>query len=436
MQVESVLEFRLNQDLYCFNTKQICYVFDLDKYEAISGIDESVVGIVQYNGDTMLLIDTLHLYNAEEHLDLVTQKSVVVIKDEDGSLYGMLVDEIVKIEDVEVAEVTLNLSSEDIVINHYKEKDVLVNEIAPLPLLHVKNVPAFRKEFNKNEYKRNFDKKEFLVFKIAEKFYAVEALKVKEVVIKEKELFKLEKKDIRYKGALSIRDEVIKVANIEEESKKEDVIVIENKGDLFCIDVDDILDIEEFDSDKIELLNASTSYIKAFYNFHANVIAIIDVDFFTLKKDEKKVVQNIIEEDINGDKEGYLVFEIEKKKFAMNMKNIRQVIHIQDISKAKSSLVGLNELTEFITTWNHHAVDVIKLDTLFGLQTSDDDSQVIILGKNEKLKGILVDNVEDILYISKHYLSTSSTDHLIDGAIIHGEELIPKINPSQIMGLS
>jgi len=436
MQVESVLEFRLNQDIYCFNTKQIRYVFDLDVYENITGMDESVVGIVRYNDDMMLLIDTLHLYNKEEYLDLSTQKSVVVIKDKDSSLYGMLVDEIIKIEDVEIAPVTLNLSNEEVVINHYKENNLLINEIAPLPLLHVKKIPAFKKEIVEVKNTKNFDKSEFLLFTIQDKYYAVEAFKVKEVVLKEGPIFELEQKDMRYKGALSIRDEVVKVANIEPESQKEDVIVIEHKGDRFCIDVDDVLDIEEFDIEKIESLNNPSSYIKAFYNFRSNIVGIIDIEYFVACKDEDidQIEEN--SKEVIRKKEGYLVFDIADKKFALDMHYIRQVMHTQDISKTKSSLVGLNSFTEFIATWNHHAVDVIKLDKIFEFTTNQDDSQVIIIGDDHYFKGILVDNVEDILYIEKNEVSHSSSESIIDGAIVYEEQLIPKLNPLKVIQFS
>ncbi|NPA65921.1 MAG: hypothetical protein GXO11_03465 [Epsilonproteobacteria bacterium] len=438
MQVESVLEFCLDQDIYCFNTKHIQYVFDLDRYESITGIDESVIGIVRYNDDMMLLIDTLYLYTTEKKLDLSTQKSVVVIQDEDGSLYGMLVDEIIKIEDVEVAQVSLNLSSEEIIINHYKENDKLINEIVPLPLLHVKKIPAFSNNVESFLNVENNDKEDFLLFKIQEKIFAIEALHVKEVILKEGKIFQLDiqSKQSRFNGALSIRDEVIRVANMELESQKEDVIVIEYKGDKFCIDVDEVLDIEEFDYHKIEPLLSQSNYIKAFYNFHSKVVGIVDVEYFSMKKDDRKKQKEQYKEQKSKKKEGFLIFEIGQKRFALDIEYVRQVIYTQDISKTKSSLIGLNSLTAFIATWNHYAVDVIKLDNIFDIKTVDTDSQVVIIGDDTHLKGILVDNVEEILYIQKDHISIAQSEKIIDGAILDGDKVIPKINPQKVIELS
>ena len=433
MKRESVLEFMLEDELFCFNTRIVEFVFELETYETLSGVSPYILGIAKHDNEAILLVDTLHLYDAQKNLNKNTPKSVIVIKDEHGATYGMVVDTIVHIEELEVAPVSLDLNSEDLVINHYKQQDKIVNEIVPLPLLKSHHIPSFDKSLphNQNDEQSNASK-EYMLFKVGTKLYALNTDVVEEVVEKETDIFKLEKEQERFQGAIAVRERVIRIAKLNQyQDNADDLIVVEKKGNRFALLASQILGIESFALDKIEYLE-SHSNISGFYNLNSEVVAIVNVDYFlsNTKQEEKSVTKTSVETDKNLE---YLLFEIGGKDFAINMKHIRQVVQTEDIAKTKSSAIGVSDTIEFIAQWNHRAIDIMKLDTKLGVNTQD-NAEIIMLEFEDKISGILVDEIDDICYInSKNVVNTQEHNSLIDGALIQDNRVIPTLNPKQIL---
>jgi chemotaxis signal transduction protein len=439
MESTSVLEFKLNNEIYCFNTKNIAYVFDLEEYKELRVIDSCVLGVVYHNDNAMFLVDTLNLYNKSEKLNMDTQKSVVVFKDtqNEKGYYGLAVDEIVKIEDVEIAKEALQLSTEEVVINHYKDKDRLVNEIDPLPLLHVRKIPPLHK--NKKAPQSTDTIKttvEFLLFVIDGKKYAIESEHVKEVLERESELFEIQEDMKLFKGALSLRFEVVLVANLKSEGVGDEIIVIEEDKASFCIDVDEVIGIEEFFISKIEQLPQDESAIKALYSYKDEVVAILNKEYFidhSRHKDTHHTEENSVMSHLS--KKGFLLFGIAGKELALNMENVRQVFETEDLARTTSSLISSDSHVEFITSWNHHAVEVVKIHD--ALEIDADGSllshTVIIEDDDHKFKGILVDTMNDIEYVNDEDIVVGDTGAIIDGAVIAKEQIIPKLNPNKVI---
>lgn len=442
MQTESVLEFSINGELYCFNTKIVKYVFDLDEFERLDGLDETVIGIVRYDNDAMLLIDTLYLYSQQHCNNLNAQKSVIVIEDENEALYGMVVGEIVKIEDVESAAASLDLSSEELIIRHYKEQEKLVNEIVPIPLLHAKKIPSFRKLQKPDTVTNNetdLETAEFLLFRIADKLFAIDSTNVKEVVEKESAVFELEYKSTRFKGAVAVRDEVYKVANLKPEALQGDeLIVVQKNARAFCIEADSVFDIERFEVEKIDSLENTIGYIKGFYNKDGEVVAIVNELFFFVKQEDdvEDVKERVEIARTKNDRKGFLIFKSSGKDFALDMSSVRQVIEVEDMPKSTSSAIA--SVTEssvaFLSEWNHHGIEVRYLDKLLGLAQMKESQEVVIVEDNGKISGILVESVDDIFYAKESDIAISEDkDSIISGTLFIEEKLVATINPSRVI---
>ena len=445
MAQESVLEFRIGEELYCFNTKIVKYVFDLEHYEELRGFDEVVLGLVHYDDDAMLLVDTLFLYTKERHIEINDTKSVIVIEDEQGALYGMVVDEIVKIEDVEPAPSTLNLSSEELIVHHYKEQEKLINEVVPLPLLHAKNIPSFKKDvtYHQEESQEltNKEQEEFLLFMIAQKLFAIATSVVKEVVEKESDVFELEHKSTRFKGAVAVRDDVYKVANIKPSvTEGNELIVVEKENECFCIEVDRVFGVEYFDIKKIDILVDTFGYIRGFYNKGGEVVALIEENFFISRKkqgDEDLLIEEKSSTISKTTQHGYLIFKVGDKEFALDMENVRQVIEKEELPHTNSSAISAATSSNvvFITEWNHHGIDVLSLNKIIGVHPKEDPSEVIMIEtEQEKYVGVLVEKVDDIYYTKLEDIAMSAdSEALISATIFKDQRVIAVINPKRVV---
>ena len=439
----SIIEFKLFDEVYCFNTKHVKYVFELENFNTISGFHDAVTGIAQYNEDVMLLIDTAKLYS-DKTLDMDGEKSVIVIHDEQGMLYGMLVDEIVKLEEVEEANPSVDLSTEELVINHYKDTqdDMIVNEIYPLPLLEKYQIPSMASVSPNNHLQESVTTQNttnnYLLFKVDTKMYALQSKYVKEVLENEFVIFKTSQTLHPLKGAIALRDEVVQVASLGAKDGG-DLIILESSGDKVALEVDEVYDIEDFTPSEIEYLHNTKSDIEAFYNHNAEVVAILNpFVFLPNNKKEQQLHKQTCNDDQTHNMQEYLLFYIDEKKYAISMGSVRQVVESDEISKTQSSAIGQNSHIAYLTTWNHQAINVAKLDSFLDVITNNEENQVIFVENDGHFGAFIVDRIENIIYLDTKDINEiqSPDEKLILGAVIYNDEVIAQLNAKFLIGIS
>ena len=434
-QKASVLEFLLGEELFCFSTSIVEFVFELEEFEVLDGVSPYILGIAKHDDEAVLLVDTLSLYEKDKKLDMQTPKSVVVVQDEEGATYGMVVDAIVQIGEVEVAPTSIDLNSEDLIINHYKQQDKIINEIVPLPLLKSHQIPSlYRQISSAQQESSSVATQEYLLFKIANELYALQTHYVEEVVEKEGEMFVLQKLNSLFQGALAVRDNVVRIADLQHNNQQEsELVVVEHNENRFGVLASEVLGIESFVVHKIEHLEEDGK-IAGFYNLDGDVVALVNTTYFLAGEEEQHKEQQGLEQQISSDaKEEYLLFAINDKDFAIDMKHIRQVVQVEDIATTKSSALGVSESVEFIAQWNNHAIDVIKLDRHLGI-TTQKNAEIIMLQCEGKMSGVLVDEIDDICYVdAKDVMKNKEQNSLIGGALLQDGKVIPTLNPKQIL---
>ncbi len=438
----AVIEFKLLEERYCFNTVDVAYVFELEEYNKVNSFHDAVIGITKYNRDVMLLIDTAKLYSGKS-LNMTKEKSVIVIHDKDESrYYGMLVDEIIKLEEVEKANPSVNLSTKDMIINHYKDENenIIVNEIYPLPLLQKYNIPAMTsRHFNEDKEKeiQSRHTNHYLIVRIGKCLYALASKYVKEVLENEFEIFNIKNNIADIKGAIALRNEIVQVVDFEDPSRH-DIVIVEYDGTKIAFEVDEVYDIEDFQTDKIEYLNDASINIEALYSHNEKVIAILNPLYYFNKKSKKdKNKEEIIQQKVSGDNREYLIFYFANKKYSIGMEHVRQVIESETLAKTHSSAIAANDYVEFIATWNHQAVSVIKLDSFLGVTTRADETQIVFIQSNKKIVAFLVDDIDNIVYLDKSAISEikSQESDIVSGAIVYNDEIIVKLNEKFLTGL-
>ena len=435
----SVVEFRLFDEIYCFNTDHVKYVYELDTYGSVHGIHEAVIGIGKYNKDTMLLIDTAKLYS-NRSLDMQKEKSVIVVPDENGMLYGMLVDEIVKLEEVEVVEASLDLNNKEMVVNHFKENDTLVNEICPIPLLKKYHIPAITSRdtySSEHSLQDRSSRRNYLLFRVGEVLYAIASFHVREVLENEFDRFALPKESNSfYQGAIALRDEVVTLVNFGAKERR-DLIVIESDRQKVAFEVDEVCDIEDFLIEKIEPLSENDQGIEAFYNRDGTIVAIIQASFYCKKKTDEKLKQAKRKESLAlQTKDEYLIFYIAQERFAISMQYVRQVLESETIAKADPSAIGAEENVAFLGTWNHNAVQVFKLDNYLNNHVNQEENEIVFCEVNGKPVAFLVDSIDNIIDVDKNQVSQMNEQGIFSGAVVYEDEMIVAINPKFLISSS
>jgi chemotaxis signal transduction protein len=431
----SVLEFRLGEDTFCFNTKDIEYVFELERYTKIAKLNSAVLGIVKYNKDVMPLVDTLQLYSSKP-LDMKTPKSVVVIHNSDGALFGMMVDEILEIEELDIVHPSVDINSKDMVINHYRDKEKIVNEIYPLPLLKKNNIVAmqYKNDFRVVQEDKVKEKDDYLLFRIEKEYFAIASKYVKEVVENNTDPFYLRDETVALLGAIALRNEVIAVANLNKNTQSEFIVIVEKDGKKVAFFVDEVYDIEEFLEAKIEKLNIERESVNAFYNFNTKVVGLLNLDYFIDTIDGESREQESLEE--VHEKEEFLLFYMGDEKFAISMEVVRQVTESELLSKTDSSSIISDERIKFITTWNKTAVSVADISSYFGIMFCEENTQTIFIEADGKSAAFLVSDVDDIVYLRNDEVKRVQEDgSIMGGSVVVDNEVLMCINEKFLLGI-
>jgi chemotaxis signal transduction protein len=356
----------------------------------------------------------------------------------------MLVDEITKLEEIESVKISIDLNTEDMVVNHYKDcdDDEIVSEVHPLPLFKKYNIPAMASEViaeqMQKETKEEKLEESYLLFKVKNHSYAIASKYVKEVLEKSSEFFALEGVNSHLRGAMAVRDEVIPVAELEPSDISSDVLVLEIEGNKLGVIVDEVYDIENFISHNIEVIERSERGVCGFYNHKGKVIAILDPEFyFEGKSAQEKSTKEMDEKSLQHQKFDYLLFLIDDKKFSVDMSCVRQVVETDSLQKTQSSSIVVSDNVEFITTWNHRAVNIIRLDLELGLECKKQESQSIFIEFEGHTVAFMVHDIDNIVYINKEDITNSSLEEkaLINGAILYEGEVIVKLSEQNICSL-
>ena len=432
MQKVGVVEFRLEDEVYCFATEHIEYVFDLEQYDKANGFDASVIGITSYNDNIILLVDTLFLYKGRR-LDLKSEKSVIVVKNEEGIRFGMVVDVIEKIEEVETVNLSLDVFDKEMIVNNYKDGERVIHEIHPLPLLKKHGVPLLKQRTKRvnTDKTREKEEKYFLVLKIDERLFAIESLFIAEVVEASGELHEIDSKEPYIKGALSVRESIVFVIGVNEKKNYENLVVIEYDGKKFALNADEIYDIDSVETSECQKLEGEL-YVESFYNYHGQAVGILDLGFFAKRIHKCHKDFENTQKKFHQQKKEFLVFYMDGRKFSLDMECVRQVVEREELATSKAP-VGDDDAVVFITTWNGKAVSVVSLNKHLQLQNQN-DNQVIFVESDGTIKAFLVEDIDNIAYIKNQNISqTDEFDAIIDGAVLHEDEVIVKLNEKYIV---
>lgn len=100
------LIFQLNDNLYTVNSKLITsIVIKPEEVTFVPGVEEYIIGLIHLRGNVVPLIDLKRLFKIEGELNINENKMVIVLE-KDNSFAGLIVDEVLSVEDITAFEET------------------------------------------------------------------------------------------------------------------------------------------------------------------------------------------------------------------------------------------------------------------------------------------------------------------------------------------
>jgi len=396
------LEFRVADKYFAIEMKKVHHFFEVENILKLDFLPDFVLGIVKYNNHIYPLISLKKAWNLEDNETSQTAVAIILENKE----FAILIDEIIKIEELEKKE---NFSLEV-----FEEEGKLIGNLN-LDFLQNIDIPTFHNKIQKITTKKLTNKESFLLFKCNEEIIGIDTSLIKKVEDYEKEM-------------IILNNMVLNITPFDKLYKKceySDILVLE-KEKTIAIPIGNIIDIYLADKDDITVSNEdvfnkyflyNSQEVKIFSNTYLeNIIEKYGVH---IKKEKTKKFDEKIE---------VLVLNICGEKFAIRMKNVIDITEYDE-----SSLNYSNHIPHVkgIIITKEGATYILSFENILNKKpTISEDSKIIVLKNEGHLRAILVDNIEDIIYVKNEniILSDEDLDNIIGGMVIHENKMIPLIN--------
>ncbi|WP_456470287.1 chemotaxis protein CheW [Caminibacter sp.] len=392
------LKFRVADKYFAVEMEKIKHFFDVEDILHLPSLPSFVVGIVRYNNYVYPLISLKKAWGIEEE-DSTTAVAMVY---EDRE-YAILIDEIIKIDELE--------KKENFLIEVFEENGEIIGNLS-LDFLKNVEIPTFKNILKKEESKIFEERESFLLFRCKEEILGVDT----------KILRKVEEYD--GKDVFLLNNTVITLlpfSKIYKESPLENILILE-KNKILGIVVDEIIDIALVE--KSEIVNGSGMFNRYFV-YNNKEVKIFNNEYLEMKlekygvvlpKEQKRVFSDIVE---------VLVLDIAGEKFAVKMSNILEIV---DFDEAYFNFANENPHVKGILTTKEGATFILSLEKVLGKEIEITEDSKIIVFKNGVLKALLVSGIEDLIYVEKEKIVYSQNDTYIGGIVIYNDSMIPLFN--------
>ncbi len=318
----------------------------------------------------------------------------------------------------------------------------------------------------------NYDIQQNIYFRVGKNSYAIPLTNVLEVM-KLPKLDYPQKLPANFVGVLKVNNLVLNVLDIrfyldikvEKYSTSNKLIIVKTDETLFGLIVDEILDIVDFETVKIEHLPFITEnqIIETSYNINGENISIIntyalekiikngypekDVDICSLFPNDstsQEVLQQratslsqrldyAITNNVFSDNK-FLSFVLDNTTYCINLKSVKEVANTENLIPIPCS----PDYIEGLMTLKGDFVTVVNLKKFLNFQKTDysTKTKVIIVDSKEFKLGFLIDEISDILDIPEENLSKkdiNSQNLYIEAEIIEENNVKFVLNMEKIL---
>jgi chemotaxis signal transduction protein len=401
----SALEFRVADKFFAIEMSKVKHFFEIEDVMFLDFLPDFVEGIVRYNNYVYPLISLKKAWGIDDGVKEETAVAIV-FKDKE---YAILIDEIIKIDEME--------KKENFLLEVFEENGKLIGNLN-LEFLKDFKIPTFENRTEKfsgeKETNQGKNKESFLIFECNGEILGVDTSLVKKIEDYEKETLILN----------SMVVNVMPCEKIYKECEKKNILVLENEK-VMALSIGDIVDICIVDKDDVTV--SSESVFNRYFLFKSKEVKVFSNTYLKnaiekhgvhIKKDKAKKFDEKIE---------VLLLNICSSRFAIKMSS---VLDICEYDEASLNYANDNPFVRGIITTKEGATYILCFEKILKKEMKITEDAKIIILKNEKhLKALLVESIDDIIYVkNENILISNESDNIIGGMVVAEKEMVPLIN--------
>ena len=415
MAIEEVLIIKEQGCFYGINTNEVEQILRVQDITPMAMTPKSIRGICSIEGTILTSLDFSHLLDKDQALvDVNEFKARQVTINIDNQRFSLLVSEVINSVEVDTSLVEYVEDNDDVITALLKHEDEIIQIISVERLIKDVILPSFVSKdvrelhAGETDEKQQSHLKRFLFFVMGNEKYALEVDAIREIIALPESFTIIAESKKEILGMMSLREDLLVVADLRlyydfkaSDSDKNRIIVSQHLGRHIGLVVDDIVDIQDVEIDRIEGMpeNFKDKKINGVLHLDEQLISIVNTDVIRTLVNEQS---HLITDKDNDDNQKVAVDESDMEVVVFKMADEEYAFDIDDVSE----IIDMTEITPIADSIEHikgvinirgQVISIASLYTILDLKEKEDvDQQIIITQVNDNRVGFVVEKVNDV----------------------------------------
>lgn len=415
MAIEEVLIIKEQGCFYGINTDEVEQILRVQDITPMAMTPESIRGICSIEGAILTSLDFSYLLDKSHALvDVNAFKARQVTINIENQRFSLLVSEVINSVEVDTSLVEYVEDKEDVITALLKHEDEIIQIISVERLIKDVLLPSFVskdvRELNSGESdeKQQSHLKRFLFFVMGNEKYALEVDAIREIISLPESFTVIAESNKEILGMMSLREDLLVVADLRlyydflaKDSDKNRIIVSQHLGRHIGLVVDDIVDIQDVEINRIEGMpeNFKDKKINGVLHLDDQLISIVNTDVIrTLVNEQSHLITDKENEDnqkvaIDESDIEVVIFKMADEEYAFDIDDVSEIIDMTEITPIADSI----EHIKGVINIRGQVISIASLYTILDLKEKENvDQQIVITQVNDNRVGFVVDKVNDV----------------------------------------
>lgn len=438
MHIEEILIVCHDKVCFGISTALIGQILRVPELTPLSLSPYAVRGVCAVGGNIMTAVD-MNTVLGLEAVDTASAKSRVLSLQSPYSSSALIVSEVLvsTIVDPDRIEYISDPVDPIVAIYHYEEELIQILDvkriIETVHPQHVEEHPINEKNENDGSVpEKHSNRERYLLFKMGGEMYALEIENLREILGAHYSLTALAGANAEIAGMMSLRDELLVVADLRSycgfepsKSDKNRILIVNTKGKTIGLIIDEIVDIKEYGDTQVDRFALS--------NQHERVSGVIHDPEYLVSLLGEQVIEEIVTRNdtiiITSDEAKetlkssaameVVIFKLGEEEYALSIDEVAEIIDttpVTPVAEAPGVVEGIINIRGQIVT-------IGSLHRWLGIRMSPDNEQKIIVCHTPKGRmGFFVDAVSDVMQVRFDEILDDVKEESIFSQVLHFDE--------------
>jgi purine-binding chemotaxis protein CheW len=417
MHFEEILIIRYNDTYYGINTEHIEQILRVRETTPLLFSPPEVKGLCAVGGNIVTAVDINLLLGLGAIDSRSPDNRLLTLNSQYGNI-ALLVSAVVDTMDLAPESTEWIEDSQDAVIAFHNDGKHVI-QILDIGRLFVNlKVQTYGSNEIKERGLRTSDNdtltddsvERFLLFRMASERYAIQIDSIREIIPLLKEMTEIAKSKPEIKGMISLREELLVVADLRTyygfealNNEKNRILVIQHaKGKNIGLIIDEIIDIRDYKLEEIDVISETfqNSKISGIVHDSQHLVSLIGKNVLDdIFNENEKIIVSSKKDKVLAESDVVMevaIFKLGNEEYAIDIEGVSEIIdttHITPVANSPKYIDGIINIRGQVVT-------IGSLHKRLALPEMEHSEHKIVICQNgEDRIGFFVDSVSDVLEI-------------------------------------